>query len=188
MLAPTPVTQRRTILGMDVHATPHPAFTEGQQIAARLAAVAAPLIPLGGAAFTITGKDGKREPIALQELIARAAGGNQVNAPLLLDALASLSPEAVIGALVQVVQRLFLDDPAKAESLQLMILANTSVAVATATGGMTYLQLSSREAIGQVVGTSYRRLFALLAFQLEVSFGDFFGGGSRGGLAATAQP
>jgi hypothetical protein len=37
-----------------------------------------------------------------------------------------------------------------------------------------------------VIGGSYRRQFALLAFALEVSFKDVFGGGWAGGSPGTS--
>jgi hypothetical protein len=189
MFAPTPVTVRRTFLGMEVSATPHLAFPEGERIAAQLVAAAAPLIKLGGATFKVADKDGNRKAVSLQDLAVKAGvTTGKINPAVLLDALSSLDMDDLIGALVAAVKGLFLEDPRAAEQLQLDILANTSVVVPTAAGGRTSIALNSRDTIGQVVGTSYKRLFALLAFQLEVSYADFFDSLRGGGQPATAPP
>lgn len=183
------VTVSRTIDGLEVSATPHMAFPEGNRIAAALLEVLAPVVKLSGMKLTVDDGSGGRKPIGLQEVIRRvdANRGPAIYA-FLADVLRSVNLDEIVAALVAAIRRLFLDDPAYAERLFLAILSNSSATVPAAGGGNTRISLGSSEALRSVIGANYARQFKLLAFALEVSFKDFFGGGLPGGLSATGQP
>jgi hypothetical protein len=187
-------TVTRLVDGLDVSATPHCPFPEGNILMAELIDIAAPTFKLLGAKITISDGKGGRTPVGLQELIAMLApkngakngAGGAMNWALAADALSSISVDDVIAALVGAVRRLFLEDRKRAERLFLELLSNSYAAVPAASGGMTRICLGTAEALRTVVGVSYRRLYALLAFALEVSFKDVFGGGWPGGLPGTS--
>lgn len=182
-------TVNRLVDGVDVSATPHCPFPEGNILFAELIDIAAPTFKLLGAKITISDGKGGRTPIGLQQLVALLVPKGKddaINWGLAADALSSISIDDVIGALVGAVRRLFLEDRTRAERLFLSLMSNTYAAVPAASGGMTRVCLGTSEALRTVIGVSYRRQFALLAFAVEVSFKDVFGGGWPGGLPGTS--
>ncbi len=187
----TPIaTVNRLVDGVDVSATPHCPFPDGNILMAELIDVAAPTFKLLGAKITISDGKGGRTPIGLQQLVAllvpKDGKKDSINWALAADALSSISVDDVIGALVGAVRRLFLEDRGRAERLFLSLLSNTYAAVPAASGGMTRVCLGTSEALRTVIGVSYKRQYALLAFAVEVSFKDVFGGGWPGGLPGTS--
>lgn len=184
-------TVSKIVDGLELSATPHAPFPEGNRIAAELLDVLAPVLKIAGSKFTVSDGQGGRKPIAMQEalqqmMIKGADGKPDINWALAADLLAGIGVDDVVAAIVAAVRRLFLDDAGRAERLFLALLSNTTATVPGVGGVMVRLPLGTTAAFSSVIGTSYRRQFAILAFAVGVSFGDVFGGGWAGGPPGTS--